>query len=40
VDKYDDINNSRFEDEEFVTKMGFIIKHAAEKHKDIADKRL
>ena len=33
-------NNSLLEDEEFVTKMSFIIKHAAEKHKDIADKRL
>ena len=33
-------NNSRLEDEEFVTKMSFIIKHAAEKHKHIADKRL
>ena len=34
------LNNSLLEDEEFVTKMSFIIKHAAEKHKDIADKRL
>ena len=33
-------NNSLLEDEEFVTQMSFIIKHAAEKHKDIADKRL
>ena len=33
-------NNSLLEDEECVTKMSFIIKHAAEKHKDIADKRL
>ena len=33
-------NNSLLEDEEFVTEMSFIIKHAAEKHKDIADKRL
>ena len=33
-------NNSLLEDEEFVTKMSFIIKHAAEKHKDIADERL
>ena len=34
-------NNSLLEDaEKFVTKMSFIIKHAAEKHKDIADKRL
>ena len=33
-------NNSLLEDaEKFVTKMSFIIKHAAEKHKDIADKR-
>ena len=33
-------NNSLLADEEFVAKMSFIIKHAAEKHKDIADKRL
>lgn len=33
-------NNSLLENEEFTTKMSFIIKHAAEKHKDIADKRL
>ena len=33
-------NNSLLEGEEFVTQMSFIIKHAAEKHKDIADKRL
>ena len=33
-------NNSLLENEDFVTKMSFIIKHAAEKHKDIADKRL
>ncbi len=32
-------NNSLLENEEFVTKMGFIIKHASEKHKGIADKR-
>jgi len=28
------------ESEEFTTKMSFVIKHAAGKHKDIADKRL
>ena len=33
-------NNSVLESEEFTTKMSFIIKHAAGKHKDIADKRL
>ena len=33
-------NNSLLENEDFVKKMSFIIKHAAEKHKDIADKRL
>ena len=33
------LNNSLLEDEEFVTKMSFVIKHAAEKHKDIADKK-
>ena len=37
---YRKFNNSLLEDEEFVTKMSFIIKQAAEKHKDIADKRL
>ena len=34
------LNNSLLEIEEFTTKMSFIIKHAAGKHKDIADKRL
>ena len=33
-------NNSLLENEDFVTKMSFIIKHAAQKHKDVADKRL
>lgn len=33
-------NNSLLENEDFVTKMSFIIKHAAEKHKDVVDKRL
>ena len=33
-------NNSLLESEEFTTKMSFIIKHAAGKLKDIADKRL
>ena len=28
------------QEEDFVTKMRFIIKHAAQKHKDVADKRL
>ena len=28
------------QEEDFVTKMSFIIKHAAQKHKDVADKRL
>ena len=34
------LSNSLLESEEFTTKMSFVIKHAAEKHKDIADKRL
>ena len=34
------LNNSLLEKEEFTSKMSFIIKHAAEKHKDIGDKRL
>ena len=33
-------NNSLLENEDFVTKMSFIIKHTAQKHKDVADKRL
>ena len=33
-------NNSLLENEDFVIKMSFIIKHAAQKHKDVADKRL
>jgi len=33
-------NNSLLENKDFVTKMSFIIKHAAQKHKDVADKRL
>lgn len=34
------LNSSLLEREEFTTKMSFIIKHSAGKHKDIADKRL
>ena len=33
-------NNSLLENEEFVTKMKFVVKHAKGKHKDVTDKRL